>query len=320
MFSRVAACGVAVFLLVSQASSSGESKAFADMDALDTSAAIAIAPDQSQDQISAHSPDLQDRIQNQILDQVQNPVEDDAQTPVKMAALDPTERSSKSPAVAGPAVHAPDLTEPFGLTTVPVASGAILTKWSGVEADLRAENEVLARCREGAEPCPAAARSFLAIVAQGRAQTGLARIGIINRAINLAIRPMSDLAQWGVIDRWSAPLETLTTGRGDCEDYAIAKYVALTQAGVDADDVRLVIVRDLTAGGEHAVVAARLESNWIILDNRWLMLVEDSKLREMVPLFVLDQVGVRQFAPTTTSAERLVWASSEGAMPVPSLH
>ena len=45
---------------------------------------------------------------------------------------------------------------------------------------------------------------------------------------------MSDLAQWGVIDRWSAPLETFTTGRGDCEDYAIAKYVALTAAGVAA--------------------------------------------------------------------------------------
>ena len=40
------------------------------------------------------------------------------------------------------------------------------------------------------------------------------------------------MAQWGVPDRWSPPLETLATGRGDCEDYAIAKYVALTAAGI----------------------------------------------------------------------------------------
>jgi predicted transglutaminase-like cysteine proteinase len=150
-----------------------------------------------------------------------------------------------------------------------VASGDVLTKWSGVEADIR-----------------------------GQVQTGRARIGIINRAINLAIRPMSDLAQWGVIDRWSAPLVTLTTGRGDCEDYAIAKYVALTEAGVAAEDVKLVIVRDLAVGEEHAVVAARLDGHWFILDNRWLMLVEDSQIRQMVPLFVLDQTGVRKFAPT----------------------
>ena len=85
-----------------------------------------------------------------------------------------------------------------------------------------------------AERCPGVARNFLAIVAAGRAQTGRGRIGVINRAINLAIRPMSDMAQWGVPDRWSAPLDTFTTGRGDCEDYAIAKYVALTEAGVAA--------------------------------------------------------------------------------------
>jgi predicted transglutaminase-like cysteine proteinase len=91
-----------------------------------------------------------------------------------------------------------------------------------------------------------------------------------------AISPMSDLAQWGVPDRWSAPLATLTTGRGDCEDYAIAKYVALRVAGVAEEDVRLVIVRDLAVGEDHAVVSARLDGGWIILDNRWLALVEDS--------------------------------------------
>ena len=53
-----------------------------------------------------------------------------------------------------------------------------------------------------------------------------ARTAALNRAINLAIIPTSDLVQWGVVDRWSAPLETFTTHRGDCEDYAIAKYVA----------------------------------------------------------------------------------------------
>lgn len=83
--------------------------------------------------------------------------------------------------------------EPFGLDAEPVAAGAIVTKWSGVEAEIRADDEVLARCREGAL-CPAAARQFLTIVDEGRARNGRARIGIINRAINLAIIPTSDVA------------------------------------------------------------------------------------------------------------------------------
>ena len=301
MLGRVAACGIAVFVLVSLALFSGETKAFTDVDAPD--AAVMIAT-------SHHH--VHDQIRNLTIDRTVDP-----QARIKVSALEPVEQSIKSTTAIGPAIQSPVMTEPFGLNTVPVASGEVLSKWSGVEADIRAENDILSRCRANAELCPEAARKFLAIVAQGRAQTGRARIGIINRAINLAIRPMSDLAQWGVIDRWSAPLVTLNTGRGDCEDYAIAKYVALKEAGVAAEDLRLVIVRDLAVGGDHAVVATRLDGDWIVLDNRWLTLVDDSQTRQVVPLFVLDQTGVRQFALTITPDRRPAWAVGEGAAAAP---
>jgi predicted transglutaminase-like cysteine proteinase len=110
---------------------------------------------------------------------------------------------------------------------------------------------------------------------------------------------MSDLAQWGVEDRWTAPLATLTTGFGDCEDYAIAKYVALVEAGVAAEDVRLIIARDLVRGGGHAVVAVRLDGRWIMLDNRWQALADDGEMRRLIPLFVLDREGVKQFVPVS---------------------
>ena len=196
----------------------------------------------------------------------------------------------------------PAAPEPFGLDALPVIGGEVVTKWSGVVADIRAESDILTRCREATQSCPEAAQKFLAVIADGRAHEGRARIGVINRAINLAIRPTSDLAQWGVLDRWSAPLATLTTGRGDCEDYAIAKYVALTEAGISADDVKLIIVRDLAAGEDHAVVAARLDRKWIVLDNRRLTLLEDVEMAHVVPLFVLGHDGVKQFAPTAVAS------------------
>jgi hypothetical protein len=37
----------------------------------------------------------------------------------------------------------------------------------------------------------------------------------------------------------------------------------------------------------------------IILDNRWFALVEDVEMRRVVPVFVLDHNGVKQFVPTT---------------------
>jgi predicted transglutaminase-like cysteine proteinase len=95
------------------------------------------------------------------------------------------------------------------------------------------------------------------------------------------------------------PLETFTTRRGDCEDYAIAKYVALKQAGVDDEDLRLIIVRDLVVSENHAVVAARWGGKWFILDNRWLALVEDNEMHRFRPLFILEQDGVKQYVTAT---------------------
>jgi Bacterial transglutaminase-like cysteine proteinase BTLCP len=129
-----------------------------------------------------------------------------------------------------------------------------------------------------------------------------ARISVINRAINLAIMPTSDLEQWDVADRWSAPLETFTTYRGDCEDYVIAKYVALQAAGVAPEDIKLVVVRNTDVSENHAVVAVRIDGAWVILDNRWLALASDREMRRATPLFEIDEYGVRQFMAPTANA------------------
>jgi len=187
--------------------------------------------------------------------------------------------------------------EPFGLHTTEVLAGPLWNKWHTVVAQIRAESEILAGCTAASAACPKAAARFLAIVANGRTRAGLARLGEINRAVNLSIRPMSDMAQYCVPDRWTSPLATLTAGAGDCEDYAIAKYVALQAAGIAESDVRLVIVRDTATREEHAVAAARLDGRWIVLDNRYLKMVADTEMRSVIPLFLIDHDGVKQYAP-----------------------
>ena len=117
-----------------------------------------------------------------------------------------------------------------------------------------------------------------------------------NRAVNAAIRYVTDYAQHGEADRWSAPLATFATAKGDCEDYAIAKYVALRQAGFSPDELRLVLVRDRAVREDHAVLAARLEGRWQILDNRHSELIEDSDAASFTPLFAINHRGVQLFA------------------------
>ena len=75
------------------------------------------------------------------------------------------------------------------------------------------------------------------------------RIGFVrdDRSVNASIRYISDMAQHGVPGLWSGALATFSRGQGDCEDYAIAKYVILRAAGVPAEDLRIMLVRDLIA-------------------------------------------------------------------------
>ncbi len=188
-------------------------------------------------------------------------------------------------------------TEPFGLLASTLSAGALREKWLSVEHKLDDERVQLALCDGDRDRCVSpAALQLLAIVDSARVREGRARLGEINRAINLAIRPMSDLAQYGAIDVWSSPLVTFTNGAGDCEDYAIAKFVALRQAGISPDDLRIVIMRDTIRGEDHAVAAARLDGQWLMLDNRRMAMIEDAHVRNYRPLFVIDQEGVMQYA------------------------
>lgn len=187
--------------------------------------------------------------------------------------------------------------EPFGQLAIDVSAGAIRDKWLKLERRLADDRVQMALCDGDRANCLSpAAMQLLAIVDHARAREGRARLGEINRAINLAIRPMSDLAQYGAIDVWSSPLATFATGAGDCEDYAIAKFFALREAGISADDLRVVILRDIVRGEDHAVAAARLEGHWLMLDNRRMAMVEDINFSNTRPLFVIDQQGVMQYA------------------------
>jgi predicted transglutaminase-like cysteine proteinase len=196
----------------------------------------------------------------------------------------------------GPGILVRKSAEPFGVFAYTISNGNIRQRWFKLKNKLDDEMVQLALCDGDREGCVSpAALKLLAIVDQARAREGRARLGETNRAINLAIRAASDASLWGEDDVWSSPLATFQRGAGDCEDYAIAKLAALRLAGVAPEDLRIVVVRDIRVGEDHAVVAARLEGHWLMLDNRKMAMVEDSDARTYQPLFVLYQSAVLKY-------------------------
>jgi predicted transglutaminase-like cysteine proteinase len=235
-----------------------------------------------------------------------------ASSSTRLAAVDPATTATDAAPVAAPAPVRSD--EPFGYATFRAPDGLLWSKWRKVQAEITAELVILNKCRSQPDDCASpAAKRFLALLAKMRQHEGRARVEVVNRAVNSEIIYTSDFAQHGVPDLWSAPLATYATGRGDCEDYAIAKYVALRETGTPAENLRLLLVRDNAVRMDHAVLGVRQDGHWLILDNRRAALLEHNDTRYFTPLFALDQTGVKFFA--APYAKRPARAGEADAVP-----
>jgi predicted transglutaminase-like cysteine proteinase len=91
----------------------------------------------------------------------------------------------------------------------------------------------------------------------------MAELDRINRDINAAIVPVTDMEQYGVEDYWTLP----RSGKGDCEDYALLKRQRLMRAGWPASALLMTVVFDEKKEG-HAVLIARTADGDFILDNK----------------------------------------------------
>jgi predicted transglutaminase-like cysteine proteinase len=85
----------------------------------------------------------------------------------------------------------------------------------------------------------------------------------VNREVNDAIDPISDLEHWGTLEKWSFP----TDGKGDCEDYVLEKRKRLVDAGWPRQSLLVTVVRDKKGDG-HAVLTVKTDRGDFILDNQ----------------------------------------------------
>ncbi len=68
----------------------------------------------------------------------------------------------------------------------------------------------------------------------------------VNRQVNAAIEPVSNLDHWGtILDHWDYP----TDGKGDCKIFALAKRKQLIDAGFPRQALLMTIVRDSKGRG-----------------------------------------------------------------------
>jgi len=114
----------------------------------------------------------------------------------------------------------------------------------------------------------------------------LDQIEAVNRFVN-QIPYVEDEANYQVSDYWASPLEFFRNS-GDCEDFAIAKYVAFRRLGFTDDQVRVWIVRDDARGIDHAVVTVAMFGNTYVLDSLNDQVLDASAVTRYSPIYSIN--------------------------------
>ena len=91
----------------------------------------------------------------------------------------------------------------------------------------------------------------------------------------------------GVGDYWATLQESMSRGRGDCEDIAIAKMWLLNAAGVDLSSMRLVVLKDTLRDLDHAVLSVVEDGHQYVLDNTAWKVGRADWMRGYRPIYAL---------------------------------
>ncbi len=105
------------------------------------------------------------------------------------------------------------------------------------------------------------------------------------------ILPQNDKQKYGINDFWSTRKEFLIAGKGDCEDYAIAKYFSLIEVGIPKEKLYLAIVKVKGAPSDHMVLFYLKNKNTIplVIDNLSFKVVPLTKRKKLEPVVIFNE-------------------------------
>lgn len=161
----------------------------------------------------------------------------------------------------------------FGMVSFRLPDTARLPKWTGV---------VQRHASEGKSATPALS-DWHRFVAALKGQDKRTQLEEINRYVN-RVRYVSDEANYGRLDYWATPAELFARG-GDCEDYAITKFLALRSLGFTNEEMRLVAVQDIKRRIPHAVLVVDIGGETLTLDNLIWKVVPTNWIDHYRPLY-----------------------------------
>jgi len=132
-------------------------------------------------------------------------------------------------------------------------------------------------------------RKWQAFLASQQGSKGLELLTAVNTYMNRAPY-IIDPVNWNLPDYWATPNEFFLKD-GDCEDYAISKYVTLKRLGWPLDSMRIVVLRDENLRVAHAVLSVQWQGESYILDNQVDRVMPHMKILHYRPVYSINETG-----------------------------
>jgi predicted transglutaminase-like cysteine proteinase len=111
----------------------------------------------------------------------------------------------------------------------------------------------------------------------------------VNDFIN-AQRYVLDKDNWTDPDYWATPSEFLKKS-GDCEDFAIAKYMALKALGVPIENMRVAVMWDSNTKSGHAALVIYVDDEAFLLDNLIASVVRTGTVDHYLAVYSINETG-----------------------------
>ncbi len=111
----------------------------------------------------------------------------------------------------------------------------------------------------------------------------------VNNVVN-RISYISDSNIYGKSDYWATPMEFIKNG-GDCEDFAITKYVALRALGIPEERMRILILQDMQKNIPHAILIVYTDNGPMLLDNQIKSVTPVERVSHYKPIFSINREG-----------------------------
>jgi predicted transglutaminase-like cysteine proteinase len=199
--------------------------------------------------------------------QVTEPIFTDLEASPVLAKLDAG--NEQEPALRNSTLDDPDRYPPniFGSVALRVARTSYSQQWRALMLE-QAQSYLKGPCTADDPVCVSATfKKLKRTLELTAALSERAAAEAINTAVNKAIGHSSDAELYGSSDYWAGFRNTVTRGRGDCEDIAIVKMWMLNAIGISLDRIHLVIVRSGRLPAAHAVLSVQFDDTVLVLDN-----------------------------------------------------